>query len=337
LNFANQLVGTASAPLALTVTNTGTGALVIGSISFSGTNAADFAQKSTCTAPIAPAATCLINVTFTPTAVGPRTATMVLADNASNAPQSIDLTGAAMNFVIDPPNVGATSATITAGQTATYQLALQSIDGFVGPVTLTCTGAPAGATCTVIPTPVALTANATAPFQVQVTTTARTVSANLVSPPTPQPPQTLPGIALTTPPTQTFPPTLPVTTLPILLAVLSIALSTEIFRIPTPLIPPSHRLLASQLICARRQTSHHKPAANPHTTTKQKFSKHVTPRTAIAATIEIALILSMLSCGTKTPPTPQNGTPANTYTLTLSASTPGGPPPTTQPLTLTIQ
>ncbi|HXP71850.1 MAG TPA: choice-of-anchor D domain-containing protein [Candidatus Dormibacteraeota bacterium] len=329
LNFANQLVGTASAPVALTVTNTGTGALVIGSISFSGTNAADFAQKGTCTAPIAPAATCLINVTFTPTAVGPRTATMVLADNASNAPQSIDLTGAAMNFVIDPPNVGATSATITAGQTATYQLALQSIDGFAGPVTLTCTGAPAGATCTVIPTPVTLTANATAPFQVQVTTTARTISANLVSPPTPQAPQT--------PPTQTFPPTLPVTTLPILLAVLSIALSTEIFRIPTPLIPSPHRLLTSQLICARRQTSHHKPAANPHTTTKQKFRKHVNPRTAIAATLEIALILSMLSCGTKTPPTPQSGTPANTYTLTLSASTPGGPPPTTQPLTLTIQ
>ena len=180
MNFANQLVGTASAAVALTVTNTGTGALVIGSISFSGTNAADFTQKNTCTAPVAPAATCLINVTFTPTAVGSRTATMVLADNASNAPQSVPLTGTAMNFVIDPPNVGATSATVTAGQTATYQLNLQSIDGFAGPVTLTCSGAPVGATCTVIPTPITLTANATAPFQVQVTTTARPATANLL-------------------------------------------------------------------------------------------------------------------------------------------------------------
>jgi hypothetical protein len=337
VNFANQLVGAASPPVAITATNTGTGALVIGSISFSGANPTDFLEKDTCQVPIVPAATCTINVTFKPTTVGPRSVSIVVADNAPNTPQSLPLTGAAMNFAIDPPNIGALSATVTAGQTATYQLNLQSIDGFAGPVTLTCTGAPAGATCTAIPTPVALTANATAPFQVQVTTTARTVSANLVSPPTPQPPQTPPGIAPTTPPTQTFPPTLPVTTLPILLAVLSIALSTEIFRIPTPLIPSPHRLLTSQLICARRQTSHHKPAANPHTTTKQKFSKHVTPRTAIAATIEIALILSMLSCGTKTPPTPQSGTPANTYTLTLSASTPGGPPPTTQPLTLTIQ
>ncbi len=130
LNFANQLVGTASAPVALTVTNTGSGALVIGSIAFSGANATDFTQKNTCTGPVAPAATCLINVTFMPSAVGPRTATMVLADNASNAPQSVPLTGPAMNFVIDPPSVSATSATVTAGQTAIYQLNLQSIDGF---------------------------------------------------------------------------------------------------------------------------------------------------------------------------------------------------------------
>ncbi len=164
VNFASQLVGTGSAPVALTVTNTGSGALVIASISFSGTNAADFTQKNTCTAPVAPAATCLINVTFAPTAVGARTANMTISDNASNAPQSVPLTATAMNFAIDPPNVAATSATITAGQTATYQLNLQSIDGFAGPVTLTCSGAPAGATCTVVPTPITLAANATAPL-----------------------------------------------------------------------------------------------------------------------------------------------------------------------------
>jgi hypothetical protein len=190
VNFANQLVGTASAPVALTVTNTGSGALVIGSIAFPGANAADFTQKNTCTTPVAPAATCLINVTFMPSAVGSRTATMVLADNASNAPQSVPLTGPAMNFVIDPPSVSATSATVTAGQTATYQLNLKSIDGFAGPVTLTCSGAPAGATCTVIPAPITLAANATAPFQVQVTTTAGPATANLLALQKPLSPQT---------------------------------------------------------------------------------------------------------------------------------------------------
>ena len=421
VNFANQLVGTASAPVALTITNTGTGALVISSISFSGTNPTDFIQKNTCTAPIAPAATCLINVTFTPAAVGARTASMILADNASNAPQSVPLTGTAMNFIIDPPNIGAISATITAGQTATYQLNLQSIDGFAGPVTLTCTGAPAEATCTVIPTPVTLTANATAPFQVQVTTTARTGSATPVSQQMPQ--------ASTLPRTPAFPPTISfgmgpqalqptmsfwlfaqilepiaqhqasrllpqtalpqqteslarklpfapaapsrspstrshptvilsiatynlnpvstisvaplplITTLPILLAALSltIAVSAAILIIPGSRITWLQALLASQLSRAHRQTGQHKRAAHHRTTFEQKFGKYLSPQIAIATTLEIALILSMLSCGAKTPPTPQPGTPANTYTLTLSASTPGGPPPTTQPLTLTIQ
>ena len=124
---------------------------------------------------------------------------MTIADNASNAPQSVPLTATAMNFAIDPPNVAATSATITAGQTATYQLNLQSIDGFAGPVTLTCSGAPAGATCTVIPTPITLAANATAPFQVQVSTTAQPATTNLLRLQTPLGPQT-PSHSLTATP-----------------------------------------------------------------------------------------------------------------------------------------
>ena len=310
-----------------------------------------------------------------------------------------------MNFAIDPPNIGAISATVTAGQTATYQLALQSIDGFAGPVTLTCTGAPAGATCTVIPTPVTLAANATAPFQVQVTTTARTGSANLVRPPkspglqtshglqTPQDPQTPPGPPPASPHTQAFLqpassshlPSAPVapsrslsiwtqslvifsvathnlnpvstisiaafpliTTFPILLAVLClpIAITAALFIISTqPIAWP--QALASHQIRTRPQARQHNPTAHRPPTSKPNFSKyagsriaiaaHVSPQIAIAATLEIALLLSTLSCNSKTPPLPQSGTPANTYTLTLSASTPGGPPPTTQPLTLTIQ
>ncbi len=153
VNFANQLVGTASPPVALTITNTGTGALVIGSISFSGANAPT-SLKRTPAQVQSPRGNlpnqCHLHAHRSRRAHrhhGPGRQCIELRLS------HFHLTGAAMNFVIDPPNVGATSATITAGQTATYQLALQSIDGFAGPVTLTCTGAPAGATCTVIPTP----------------------------------------------------------------------------------------------------------------------------------------------------------------------------------------
>ena len=298
VNFANQLVGTASPPVPITVTNTGTGALVIASISFSGANAADFTQKNTCTAPVAPAATCLINVTFAPTAVGARTASMTIADNASNAPQSVPLTATAMNFAIDPPNVGATSATITAGQTATYQLNLQSIDGFAGPVTLTCSGAPAGATCIVIPTPITLAANATAPFQVQVSTTAQPATTNLLRLQTPLGPQT-PSHSLTA--TPSFQQTLDLIALITALIAISIATRTATARITN----------RNPKVTTTRRIPNH-----------QNLTKHLNPSLATAATLALALTLTALSCGTPHPTTQTSSTPPGTYILTLTSTAP---------------
>jgi hypothetical protein len=64
---------------------------------------------------------------------------------------------------------GSTSATVMAGQTATYQLMLTSTS-YSGTVTFSCTGAPAGDTCTV-PSPVNITAAAsTTPVSVTVQT-----------------------------------------------------------------------------------------------------------------------------------------------------------------------
>jgi hypothetical protein len=68
---------------------------------------------------------------------------------------------------------GNTSATVTAGQTATFNLTLSSTN-YAGVVTFTCTGAPAGATCTV-PSPETLTAATTS---TPVAITVQTVAAN---------------------------------------------------------------------------------------------------------------------------------------------------------------
>jgi hypothetical protein len=46
---------------------------------------------------------------------------------------------------------GTTQATIAAGQTATYNLNLDAINGFSGPVSLACFGAPAGTACKITP------------------------------------------------------------------------------------------------------------------------------------------------------------------------------------------
>jgi len=53
---------------------------------------------------------------------------------------------------------GNTSATVQAGQTATYNISMGS-QGFIGTVALSCSGAPAGTTCTVNPASVDLNAS----------------------------------------------------------------------------------------------------------------------------------------------------------------------------------
>src|SRR5207247_585798 len=85
-----------SAPMTVTLTNTGAAALTINSFAPSD----DFAATSTAaiTCPTSPAtlaagANCTINVTFTPTASGARTGTLSLTDNAGGSPQIMTLSG----------------------------------------------------------------------------------------------------------------------------------------------------------------------------------------------------------------------------------------------------
>ncbi|HEV2492095.1 MAG TPA: choice-of-anchor D domain-containing protein [Terriglobia bacterium] len=93
LTFNSQLVGTTSAPQPVTLTNSGNAALTINSIGISGANASDFAQSNNCPGSLAANASCTINVTFTPTAAGARSASVSIADNAPGSPQAVSLSG----------------------------------------------------------------------------------------------------------------------------------------------------------------------------------------------------------------------------------------------------
>ncbi len=93
LTYDSQIVGTASAPETSTLTNTGTAALNITSVSITGTAAGDFSQTNNCPAALSPGANCSINVTFTPSANGDRIASITIADNAANTPQSLSVGG----------------------------------------------------------------------------------------------------------------------------------------------------------------------------------------------------------------------------------------------------
>jgi trimeric autotransporter adhesin len=176
LQFGSQAVGTASAPLMVTIENTGDNYLN------------DFSQNPlTATGPFSitggtcgqqtdggyqPAEGCTLIVTFTPTAAGPQTGSIVVASNALNSPQSILLQGTgtqtttptAPQAVLTPSSLS--FASTTAGSTAVAQTitlsnpgnAALSVSGisitgantadFAQTTTCTSTLA-AGATCTI--------------------------------------------------------------------------------------------------------------------------------------------------------------------------------------------
>ncbi len=171
VNFNPQLVKTASSAVTVTVENSGGGPLDVSSISFAGANPGDFSESDNCRgATIAIGANCAVNVTFTPQAAGSRSATLVLNDDAPASPQSVAIGGMAMDFAMGAAAGGAMSASVTAGQAATYNLQISSQDGFSGAVNLSCSGAPPAATCAVSPAMANVSGTAAVPFAVNVTT-----------------------------------------------------------------------------------------------------------------------------------------------------------------------
>jgi hypothetical protein len=108
LTFPNTQTNTTSAPLPVTLTNSGGAPLTISSISITGANQSNFGQSNAC--PITPAtlaagASCTINVTFTPSATGARSANVTISDNASPATQTVTLSGmgTAPSVTLAPP------------------------------------------------------------------------------------------------------------------------------------------------------------------------------------------------------------------------------------------
>ena len=167
LSFGNQNVGTTSAAQTITLSNTGTVAITMTSIAITGTNSGDFVQTNTCGSSLAAGANCTINVTFTPTASGSRTASVTITDSVAGSPQTISLTGtgAMLTVTFSPTSlnfgnqvIGTTSAplTVTMTNTGTAKLTLNTLyitgtnSQEFAPQSNTCTaGLAPGASCTI--------------------------------------------------------------------------------------------------------------------------------------------------------------------------------------------
>jgi hypothetical protein len=126
--FPNTVQNVTSAAMVLTVTNSGNAPLTVSAVGIAGTNPGDFAQTNNCTtAAIAAAGNCMVSVTFTPTAVGLRQATLQLTDNATGSPQLVALSGTgtasgsgpAVTIAPNPLTLSATQGTVSAPGTVT--------------------------------------------------------------------------------------------------------------------------------------------------------------------------------------------------------------------------
>jgi hypothetical protein len=125
--FTAEPVGTASAPVAITLTNTGGAPLTVTGFSFGGADASDFTQQgtTTCTAgPIAPAGTCTVNVIFTPSALLTRNGTIIVASTAFGSPEAnLTGTGGTPTATLNPTSLTFASTTVgTAAPTQTVTL-----------------------------------------------------------------------------------------------------------------------------------------------------------------------------------------------------------------------
>jgi trimeric autotransporter adhesin len=150
----------------ITITNNGIDInLAVSSITVSGTNASDFKESNNCTTVAPGGGTCTVTITFTPSASGARSATLMVNDNAANSPQTVALSGTGVvGLEISP-----TSQSVSPGSSTTYSITVPS-QGFSGSMTLSCTSAlPSGAACSFSPSTVApgktstLTISTTAP------------------------------------------------------------------------------------------------------------------------------------------------------------------------------
>jgi len=173
LTFGPQAIGTTSSPQSIDLTNTGTGTsqLTVTAVSLTGLNPGDFAiSNNGCTVPLAAGASCPVSLTFTPTGMASRSATLSISDNGTGSPQFVNLTGAGPDFSFSVSS--AATSSVSPGKTATYSLVLAPTFGSSQTIAFTCTGAPALSTCSVSPNPASLSGTATTTATVTVSTTA---------------------------------------------------------------------------------------------------------------------------------------------------------------------
>ncbi|MGP8114707.1 MAG: choice-of-anchor D domain-containing protein [Steroidobacteraceae bacterium] len=138
LAFGSETTNVASAPMLITVTNTGTVSLPITSITLSAPSPNPFSQTNTCGTSVAVGATCTISAVFKPTSAGPKTATLSVNAGGGAGTQNVALsgTGVVPTYTVSPTslafggqmiNVASAPMLITVTNTGTVSLPITSV------------------------------------------------------------------------------------------------------------------------------------------------------------------------------------------------------------------
>ena len=139
--------GTTSAAQPVTLSNNGTGPLLISNISFGGGSPNDYIQTNNCPLLLDVGMNCIISVTFSSPFAGSYPASLMVSDNDPTMPQVVNLTGDATNtpnFVVASPSQ---PQDISPGGSAQFSIIVTAENGASIPaVTLAATGLPPGAT-----------------------------------------------------------------------------------------------------------------------------------------------------------------------------------------------
>ena len=139
VSFPAILTGVTSPAQSLTLTNTGTVAVTIGSITIGGANSSAFSETTTCGATLAAGASCSVALEFATNTAGSDSGTLTIADNTSagtavvslagtaTAPvAAISLSASALAFSTAAESTSA-SQTVTVSNTGTAPLNITSI------------------------------------------------------------------------------------------------------------------------------------------------------------------------------------------------------------------
>ncbi|HEV2634696.1 MAG TPA: choice-of-anchor D domain-containing protein [Actinocrinis sp.] len=126
LAFGNQTVNTTSAAHPVTVSNTGTAAATISSIT-STASGAGFAQTNTCGTSLAAGTSCTVQVTFAPTAAQSYSGALTVSSTATDSTLTVPLSGTGTGTAA-PTNLALNKTATASSSTQTY-VAANAVDG----------------------------------------------------------------------------------------------------------------------------------------------------------------------------------------------------------------